>query len=330
MVHHIELRMNDRPPSNSNLDSDLDSDLSSDPKDPLNPDPDNENGPRQDAEMLAAINLLHDLLQFEPNDEPSENLLDPNNDKPINEPIINYPDSKLSLHFVRLLKEVTLDNDFISDDLHEQLKNPPQEPQDIAEHPDVLMSIKIFIAVSSRNKYDAIRDAMLAHPTPINMPSFDAVKKIIRNLTEVTSISQNMCINSCLAFVGLFEVCDHCPRCGEAHYDPIRLEQSNGKIKSPHQQFHIIPIGPVIQAFWQSVEVATALRYRSLKTLEIFDELERTGAQYLGTLDDILCSEAYIDAFQESKLQITDSVLMFSIDGAQLYAHKASDIWICI
>ncbi|KAF8233480.1 hypothetical protein L208DRAFT_1556009 [Tricholoma matsutake] len=38
----------------------------------------------------------------------------------------------------------------------------------------------------------------------------------------------------------------------------------------------------------------------------------------------------YLEAITSGHIKDTDMILMLSIDGAQLYAHKASDCWIYI
>ena len=47
-------------------------------------------------------------------------------------------------------------------------------------------------------------------------------------------------------------------------------------------------------------------------------------------LDDILCGEAYLDLIDKGEVGEYDTVLMLSIDGAQLYKSKKSDCWIYI
>ncbi|KAG2059895.1 hypothetical protein BDR06DRAFT_873084, partial [Suillus hirtellus] len=46
--------------------------------------------------------------------------------------------------------------------------------------------------------------------------------------------------------------------------------------------------------------------------------------------EDVLHGKQYIDACQLGKIKEGDPVLMFSIDGVQLYESKQSDCWIYI
>jgi len=48
----------------------------------------------------------------------------------------------------------------------------------------------------------------------------------------------------------------------------------------------------------------------------------------LDEYSDVLHGTDLIDAFDDGRIQGDDIVLMFSIDGAQLYAKKASACWI--
>ena len=68
--------------------------------------------------------------------------------------------------------------------------------------------------------------------------------------------------------------------------------------------------------------------YRWDKTEELLRDLG-TG-EPLGIFDDILSGRAYLDLVDEGKIGKYDTVLMLSIDGAQLYRNKQSGCWIYI
>ena len=46
--------------------------------------------------------------------------------------------------------------------------------------------------------------------------------------------------------------------------------------------------------------------------------------------DDFYSEIDYLDAVSEEKIKNGDTILLFSLDGAQLYEHKQSDCWIYI
>jgi hypothetical protein len=62
-------------------------------------------------------------------------------------------------------------------------------------------------------------------------------------------------------------------------------------------------------------------------TNKIIDKLKTTNG-IPEVYEDILHSKQYLDACQSCKIKDGDAVLMFSIDGAQLYESKQSDCWI--
>ncbi|KAI9447400.1 hypothetical protein H4582DRAFT_1798041, partial [Lactarius indigo] len=137
-----------------------------------------------------------------------------------------------------------------------------------------------------------------------------------------------MCINSCLAYTGPFSGLESCPMCSEARYDQYRLEASSGRDKIPRQRFHTIPIGPQLQALYRNPESARRAHYLRQERSRILTEIEQCG--YLETYSDVLHGSDLIDAFQDGRVNEDDIVLMFSMDGAQLYAKKASACWIYI
>ena len=61
----------------------------------------------------------------------------------------------------------------------------------------------------------------------------------------------------------------------------------------------------------------------------MLDELFQTGGN-LAAYDDIFCGSDYLDEVLAARIKSGDMVLLFSIDGAQLYQSKASDTWIYI
>lgn len=87
------------------------------------------------------------------------------------------------LQYINLLGEATIDNDFVDEELKEQLKNPPHEVIDLSEDKDMIFSLEAFIATSSREGYEKIRSAYRRrHPTS-NLPSYERLKTKIKNLT---------------------------------------------------------------------------------------------------------------------------------------------------
>jgi len=46
--------------------------------------------------------------------------------------------------------------------------------------------------------------------------------------------------------------------------------------------------------------------------------------------DNILCGQAYLDAVGDAPINEYDTVLMLSVEGAQLYKNKKLECWIYI
>ncbi len=209
-------------------------------------------------------------------------------------------------------------------DFVDNLRNPPTEPLAI-DDADLRLSIDIYLATTtaSQETYNRIRDGILRRYPDCKMLSFDCVKRRVAEMSGVYPIVHDMCVNSCMAFTGIWERLDRCPMCEEPRY------KEQAARNTPRQHFYTLPIGPQLQALWRSPEGARNIRYRERRTKELLDELENTGGD-LSTYDDILCGGDYLEEVISGKIQAGDMVLMLSIDGAQLYQSKMSDTWIYI
>ena len=116
------------------------------------------------------------------------------------------------------------------------------------------------------------------------------------------------------------------PRC--YYWFPGTLAPSaNGKSKVPRKVFSTFAVGPQLQARWKSPEMAQKMFYRRDKTRE---ELDRDNEAPDYIYDDIFCGSDYLNAVDAAPINNYDTVLMLSIDGAQLYRNKKSDCWIYI
>jgi hypothetical protein len=209
----------------------------------------------------------------------------------------------------------------------EWLRNPPKEVL-VVDDPDVKLSIKNFISVSnaSEETYKSIWRNITERYLDSRMLSLYQVERHIADLTGIVPIVHDMCPKSCIAYTGPWLRLEQCPRCSEPRYDPVK---STVNKKVAKQKFYTIPLGPQLQALWQSPEGAKAMKYRRNRTQEILQELERNHG-VLGVYDDIFCGSDYISAVQDGEIMPDDMVLLFSIDGAQLYQKKKSDTWISI
>jgi hypothetical protein len=113
--------------------------------------------------------------------------------------------------------------------------------------------------------------------------------------------------------------------CGEPRYNQKKLEDSGGLLKVPWKVFTTFLVGPQLQACWKSPEMAEKMFYRWWKTQE-----GGGPAVALEVYDNVLSGEAYWSTAENGSIREYDTVLMLSIDSAQLYQNKKSDCWIYI
>ncbi len=130
----------------------------------------------------------------------------------------------------------------------------------------------------------------------------------------------HMCINSCVAYTGLFKALEVCPVCDEPRFNAGNC---------PRQVIHTIPIEPQLQALRRNKDKAMTLRYRTLHTEALILELaDNDGLPkgYSGFFD----GSQYMDTFEHGLIKEDDIVLMLSLNSTQLFASKHSDCLMCI
>lgn len=238
--------------------------------------------------------------------------------------LAHLQDIKITMEFIQALEAASLDDEHnrLDEETVKRLRNPHTKPVDVS-NPDLRLGLDLFLnsIKSAQENYSATRSAILRRHPDDDIPSYDRMKRQVAEITGVVPIIHDMCVNSCLAFTGPFENNDTCSECGEARFDSV-----TGKAR---QEFYTIPVGPQLQALWADVEGARKLAYRRNKTQEVINDMERNGG-FVSQYEDFISGSAYLNAVKNGLIQDTDMILVLSIDGAQLYAHKASDCWIYI
>ena len=206
---------------------------------------------------------------------------------------------------------------------------PPQLSSEL--DPSIHFSIKLFMATlnSSQQTYESVRAAILEQHPEDNVLSYHEVKKAIEELTGVTSVVHDMCYDTCVAFTGPFSTLEHCPNCRKPRYKEQRQGLSTRHSKVPSRVFHTIPLGPQIQALWSSPNGAEEMLYSVHQTKKVQNRLQQNG-NVTPIYDDFYSGVNYLDAVSQEKIKNGDTILLFSLDGAQLYEHKQSDCWIYI
>ena len=229
-----------------------------------------------------------------------------------------------------MLGTSTLASQFDPEQLAELLEPREHEstpPDDLGLKLSLLNYISLMGC--SQEAYEATRQNLRQCYPDIEMLSHFQVERRARILSGLVTWEHHMCLNSCVAFTGPYANLASCPTCGESRYKEKDLRESDGLKKVPRKVFTTFPVGPQIQARWKNAQSAKDMAYRWEKTEELLRG--RTDPNDPpDILDDILCGEAYLDLIDKGEVGEYDTVLMLSIDGAQLYESKKSDCWIYI
>lgn len=219
-----------------------------------------------------------------------------------------------TLQYINLLQNATLENSGLSEDAIYCLQNPRSRAlPNFNEDLGLRLSLQMYYGLDSlpQRAYSNSRKAILNTMPDIHVLTYTEVDALVRRTAGVFPIFTDMCpTKSCVAFTGHFESLDHCPECGAD-----RWEDPKATKKTALKQALTLPVGPAIQAFYAGEQTAVAMDYRRQKT------------HVEGVFDDIFSGDWYQGASRDGCIRDSDTLLMFSIDGAQLYQHKNSDCW---
>ncbi|KAK0436452.1 hypothetical protein EV421DRAFT_1690807, partial [Armillaria borealis] len=108
------------------------------------------------------------------------------------------PNIIIAHKFIEQLQTALLDN--LDPEIQIQISNPFKDAPDLT--PVECLSIDTFLAVTnaSQKAYKDIRNGYLCcHPNE-QMLSYYQVKKLIQDLSGITPVAYDMCINSCAGF----------------------------------------------------------------------------------------------------------------------------------
>ena len=233
-----------------------------------------------------------------------------------------------------MVRAVTLESQF-SVNKFEVFQDPQELEASPEDNPYLRCSVQNFINLlgCSQDTYANIRLNVLKLFPHAPMLSYDQVKWRVRRLSGVVTWEHHMCIKGCIGFTGPFAGLEACPTCGKHRYNQLKLEATDGIVKVPRKVFTTFPVGPQLQARWRDPKTAEKMLYRWRKTQELWQECSESG----GTPTDynnVLSGEAYLGAVDNGTIGEYDTVLMFSLNGTQLYRHKQSDcviyIWIIL
>jgi len=138
----------------------------------------------------------------------------------------------------------------MSSDAVEHLQNPLCKDPSLSVDADTRMALKLFLNDPSERAYKKSCATILRrHPDDI-LPSCYKIRRLIADLTGIESVIHDMCINSCIAYMGPFSELETCPACLESRYELSSPQSRSRRERKPQQTFHTIPVGPQIQALY--------------------------------------------------------------------------------
>jgi hypothetical protein len=186
----------------------------------LDSDTNEANSDRDDEEIEAvahAIQTRASLLErvdAVPIPHQPDNLDEPENGT---QPPISLIDNvAISQKLIQEIKFATLDEDKLDPSVLDRLRNPPTEPVDLSDQ-DARFSLDLFMACNnaSQSTYTAVRNSIMCCFPEVQILFYYSAKKLISDITGVESIVDDMCINSCMAYVGPWAGLMASPECSE-------------------------------------------------------------------------------------------------------------------
>lgn len=238
------------------------------------------------------------------------------------------PDLQFSQENIECIRNAELKDDILDAEIREQLTSSPLRDIDPIE-PGDRASIELFEALSdcSQAVYARVRDIFMKYNPDLKILSYPATKTRIQQITGVIKLTYDMCPDGCMAYVSADADRETCrdTTCGLSRWDPIKLAKGE---KFHAGWFYVFPLGPQLQAAYRSPGTARMLRYGARVTQEVLTEIRNN--KEIGIYRDVYHGSDYISSFSEGKIGPYDTILNFSLDGAQLYRDKESDCWYLI
>ncbi|KAM6488773.1 hypothetical protein JOM56_015778, partial [Amanita muscaria] len=167
--------------------------------------------------------------------------------QPEEEAISHIENVSFTQQLIHELNKATLDNDKLDPDVIDRLRNPTAEPVDIS-NPDVRLSLDLFMACSNTSEatYAAVRESVMRRFPGTDVLSYYLAKKMVADISGVDAVLDDMCINSCTAFIGPLADAMECPECQEQHFKVVKSGKNEKKVA--RHQACTIPLGPQLQA----------------------------------------------------------------------------------
>ncbi|TBU25586.1 hypothetical protein BD311DRAFT_607184, partial [Dichomitus squalens] len=156
---------------------------------------------------------------------------------------------KHSMAFIEALKNATLEDSGLDPKVIARMRNPDNDGHlpdlEAPENSALRLAIEQFIANGHSEKaYRDNRASIMKYDKGLTLPTYEAMQKIVQDLSGVVPIITDMCPDSCVAYTGPFAGLDHCPieECGMARYE------TQGRKRVARRTFQTHPLGPQVQA----------------------------------------------------------------------------------
>ncbi|TBU31543.1 hypothetical protein BD311DRAFT_656838, partial [Dichomitus squalens] len=154
-----------------------------------------------------------------------------------------------SMAFVQALKNATLEESRLDPKVIERMRNPARDEDlpDLTapENRALRLALKQFIATGHSEKiYRDCRDNIMEFNKGLTLPTYEAMQKLVQELSGVVPMVTDMCPETCVAYTGPFAELDRCPyeECGAPRYE------MRGSKRVARRTFQTHPLGPQVQA----------------------------------------------------------------------------------
>ncbi|KAH8923395.1 hypothetical protein BT69DRAFT_1219092, partial [Atractiella rhizophila] len=152
--------------------------------------------------------------------------------------------------------------------------------------------------------------------------SLDRIKRCIKEKSHIMPEAFDMCPNSCIVYTGEWSEFMECPKCHLSRYrEATSKPGGKRKKKVPRQQYFVVPFEAPLQARWATEEGVSASKHRARRTKDLLEKCPQDG-MLPDILDDIYCGSDYLKLAREKKILPSDTILAFSLDGAQVFNNK--------
>ncbi|KZV85657.1 hypothetical protein EXIGLDRAFT_622775 [Exidia glandulosa HHB12029] len=237
-------------------------------------------------------------------------------------PLSRIPDVAILQQFNSMLRSASYDNCDLTEVQLEHLLNPSREMVELDPEEDRLfiLCLRTYMTCKSgsyRQYTEMVENMREAFPEKSDgLLSLDQLTRRIERVTGIVEMRKDMCPKSCVGFTGPWSSLTACPICFAPRYD------AEGK---PLKTFTTIPLPQQVQAMRRHPDTARDARYFWDKVEEIQQLIAEYG--FLPEYDDIVCGSEIRETIRRGDIGEDDTIVMSTIDGAQLYRNKTSDCW---